>query len=295
MNNNITVFLSTYQRYDTTLPLCLMSILNQSLKPNRIILVDDNKEKKIYDFKILKNLFYLFKQKNIQLDIYYGPSKGLTYAFELGMSKINEGWVLKIDDDNVLEYNALELFKSNINENVGAMSGIILDKLTTKFSDSSFEAKIVSDDGCCNKIQDIYSVLNIQMLPIQSEKIKKAEHLYSNYFFKRELVDQNMIESVKKLSPSCYREDTIMTHQIFRKGFELLVIPSIKIYHLNSDEKNGDRHWGDVYVEKNENIFIEKLKEWEVVPQKMEILEDYEKKYVVKDGQMYLISKKNIL
>lgn len=292
MKNNIVVFLATYQRYDSTLPLCLMSILNQSLKPDRVMLVDDNIEKRFYEHKILRNLIYLFKKKGIEFDIYHGPGKGLTHAFEVGMEKVKKGWVLKIDDDNVLEYDALEIFEKNINEKVGAMSGIILDKKTSKFSDSNIEEKLVSEDGFCNKIEDIYSVLNIQMLPIQSAVTKKVEHLYSNYFFRRDLIDDEMIDSVKKLTPSCYREDTIMTHQIFRKGYELLVIPAVKIHHLNSEENLGDRYWGKEHSDKNEDYFVEKLMEWGVVPEKMKIMEDDEKKYVIKNGQMYLVRKK---
>lgn len=290
MKNNITIFLATYQRYETSLPLCLMSILNQSLKPDRVVLVDDNKEKKIYNYKILKNIIYLFKEKKIDLDIYYGPNKGLTHAFSLALNYINDGWVLKIDDDNVLEYNVLELFEKHISDNVGAMSGVFLDKKTSKFSNTSLEQTLISNNGYYNSIDDIYSVLNIQMLPVQSEDIKKVQHLYSNYFFRRDIIDENILESVRRLSPSCYREDTILTHQIFRKGYDLLVIPKAKIFHLNSDDKTGDRHWTGSYVDNNEDYFIEKLKEWNVVPQKMEIIDDGKKKYVLKNGQKFLVS-----
>jgi len=52
------------------------------------------------------------------------------------------------------------------------------------------------------------------------------------------------------------------------------VIPESKTYHLNYAESTGDnRHSIDSFI-KNEMIFIDKLKEWEIVPQEFEIIEE---------------------
>ncbi len=259
----VTALVTTCDRYDTTLPLCLMSIINQTYKPNRIVLVDDNQEKKFYDYEILRNILILCKYKDIKFDYFYGPSKGCTYALDLGLKKIEQGWILKVDDDNVLEPNILELYVKNISDNVGVMGGLIID------NDSLTRGWDIQKNEY-NRLCDVYSVWNVQMITNQSTDIKEVEHVYSNYFFKK---DETIVPDLR-LTPSCHREDTIFTYQYFKKGYKLLVIPESKTYHLNYAESTGDnRHSIDSFI-KNEMIFIDKLKEWEIVPQEFEIIEE---------------------
>jgi glycosyltransferase involved in cell wall biosynthesis len=282
---NITVLLATCDRYETTLPLCLMSILNQSHLPQRVVLVDDSKVKKFYDFQTLRNILTLFKLKNIKFDYYHGSSKGATHALQIGLEHIDDGWVFKTDDDNVIEYNTLEIFFNNINDSVGAMSGIIIDHNIHEIFLKSPDKIPLEENGYYNKIENIYSEFNIQMVHNQSEEIKKVEHIYSNYFFKRDLADNYPLE----LTPSSHREETIFTYNIFRKGFDLLIIPQVKIYHLYYDHNSGNRQWGKTHTRKNELFFIKKLEEWNIVPNILEIKDDGERLYVIKKGTKFLV------
>lgn len=257
----VTVLLATCDRYDTTLPLCLMSVINQTYKPTRIVLVDDNKEKKFYEYEILRNILTLCKYKNIKFDYYHGPSKGGTFALDLGLSKINSGWILKIDDDNVLNPDVIDLYVKNIDTNIGVMGGLIIDP-------KSFELEYIDSD-IHNKMSEVFTRWNVQMIANQTPDIKKVEHVYSNYFFKK----QEDIKHDLRLTPSCHREETIFTYEYFRKGFDLIVIPQSITYHLNYDKSTGNnRHSFDSFM-KNEFIFIDKLKEWEIVPQEFDIIE----------------------
>lgn len=283
MNESITILLTTFERYDTTLPICLLSLANQSRKPDRIILVDDNKEKKFYESSELKNIISFFKIKGIQFDYYHGQSKGATHALQIGLDKINDGWVLKIDDDNSLEYDVIELFEKNISDNVGAIGGLIIDKGIRQDIEYDLYPKCI--DGYYNKIENIFSEFNIQVIQNQSDEIKKVEHIYSNYFFKRDLVESYPIE----LSPSCHREDTIVTHTIFRKGYDLLIIPKAKIYHLQTHKDSGDGKW-DNTMNQNELIFIEKMKEWNIIPQKLKIIEQKGQLFAKKNDGSFSIT-----
>lgn len=107
------------------------------------------------------------------------------------------------------------------------------------------------------------------MIKNQSDKIKPVEHIYSNYFFNIELGVKQTLE----LAPSCHREDTMFTHQIFRKGYDLIIIPQSVTYHLNYDDNTGDNRYSKENFNKNEFFFIEKLKEWDIVPKEIEIIE----------------------
>ena len=277
----ITALVTTCNRYDTTLPLCLLSIVNQTKLPKRIVLVDDSKNKSFYSHPILLHILTLCKFKNIDFDYYYGKSEGMVPAIKLGLEKITGGWVYKIDDDNVLNPDVFEILSSSIHEGVGAVGGIYIDENSiNKFEESDRY----------NKIEDIFFILNIQMVANQSSKIKEVEHLYSNYFFKKNIEDPHP----ENLKPSGHREDTIFTHTIFRKGYDLLVVPQAKIYHLDIHNDNGNRMYRGNYENYNENIFLEKLKEWEVIPKKFDILEKNEVLLLKKDNKLYTTSIKKI-
>lgn len=276
-----TILLTTCDRYDTTLPLCLMSIINQSLIPNRVVLVDDSKNKNFYNYQILKNILSLFKLKNIQFDYYHGNSIGMTNALQIGLNHIDDGWVLKIDDDNILNYNVLELFSNYISDSIGAISGIIVDDYSYGFIKNNPDRYPKEVDGFYNRIENIYFEFNIQMIHDQSDELKKVEHIYSNYFFNRKLVENYPLE----LSPYGQREDTIITYSIFKQGYDLLIIPKAKIYHIYYNHNSGNRKFGKTYIKKNELFFIEKLKEWNIIPDKLEIKIDEQKLYVNKKNE----------
>lgn len=283
MKNKITVLLTTCDRYDSTLPICLMSIINQTRLPDRIVLVDDSRNtinKSFYSNKIIKYLLVLIKNKNISIDYFYGEKKGQVPALQLGLNKIDDGWVLKTDDDNVLDANVLERFESEIKNDIGAISCLILDENSIFRSDK--------DVRMSSKIEDLYSCFNVQMVGIQNDKPKFVEHIYSNYFFRRDLADNYPTE----LQPYSLREDTIFTYSIFRKGFKLLILPDVKIYHLGGDNYSGNRQWGNKYWEKNEIFFLQKLKEWSIIPDKLKIYETENLIYTEKNGKLFEILKK---
>ena len=277
---DITVTLATRGRYITTLPLCLMSILNQSLKPKRIILVDDNDEKDFYKIDILKDILILLKLKNIEFEYYHGQSKGQTYAQQIALSHVNTEWIFKTDDDNVIEPNVFETLSHHITDRVGALSGLILSKKDFNTNRSiEYTAKIY------NKIKDIYRYFNVQMCKNQDDTLKRVEHIYSNYLFRRKLIDRYPLE----FAPAGHREDTVTTHAIHRKGYQLFVDPNAIIWHLNECD-GGNRNYDYSLTVKNEILFLEKLKEWKIY---IDIKEDKNKVYEIKDGKEWLIYEKN--
>lgn len=276
MKNNITVLLTTCDRYDTTLPLCLLSIINQTRKPDRIVIVDDSIQNKFYESYQIKQLLIIAKYKNLTIDYYHGERKGAVPALQKGFEKIKDGWILKTDDDNVLEPNVLEIYESHISDEIGGMGGIVLmdDKVYTR---SESNAPVSS------KIEDLYTHFNIQMVYNQSDEPKEVDHLYSNYFFRKEAIDSFPLE----IQPSSYREETILTYSIKRKNYKLFVYPQSKTYHLRTS--NGNKKWGNSNDAKNERTLISKLKEWDVIPNKISIFEDNERIYTKRNNTNYLI------
>jgi glycosyltransferase involved in cell wall biosynthesis len=279
-NIDITVSLTTRNRYNTTLPLCLISIANQTYPPKEVILVDDNEKKEFYDISIFKIILQIFKYKNIEFQYFHGPSKGQTYAQQVAFDHITTNWILKIDDDNILDNNVLEILTNTITEKTGAVSGLILNK-----KDSVREIEYESD--FYNKIEDIYSYFNIQMCGNQDDKIKKVEHIYSNYLFRKDLVDGYPLE----FAPAGHREDTVFTYQIYLKGYDLLINPKSITWHFN-EFGGGNKQYNYESNTRNELKFLEKLKEWKIVPNKLTLKENSKGVYAVKNKTDYIVYEK---
>lgn len=275
--NNITILLTTCDRYNTTLPLCLLSIINQTRVPNRVVIVDDSRNNIFYSHQQIKQILLLSKLKGIQIDYFYGDKKGAVPALQLGLDNIKDGWVFKIDDDTVLDPDVIEKLEYEIKDDVGGMSCLIIDKESIKRSEDTIYMS--------SKIEDLYIGFNVQMVGHQTIEPKYVEHLFCNYFFRRDLADDYPTE----LQPSALREETIFTHSIFRKGYKLLVFPNLKIYHLKGNDKSGDRQWGEKYHEHNEMFMLKKLEEWEVIPDKMVIHQNEKGIYTEKNGTKYVI------
>lgn len=282
---DLTVNLTTRGRYHTTLPLCLMSILNQSFLPCEIILVDDNEKKEFYNIPIFKEFLRLCKLKNIKFSYFYGVCKGQTFAQQIGYEHTNENnLIFKMDDDNILNINTLELLYETLtsSEKIGAVSGLIL-------SEKDFDRQIEYNPtgGIYNKIEDIYSYFNIQMCGNQNNELKKVEHIYSNFMFKKDLTDGYALE----FAPAGHREDTVFTHEIYRKGYDLMINPNVIIYHLDNNV-GGNRIHDNKKDNKNDIKFIEKLKDWGIIPNKLQLKEDNEKVYTFHLGKEWLIYNK---
>lgn len=277
---SLTVSVTTRGRYYSTLSLCLTSILTQSLLPNEIILVDDNEKKEFYNIQIYKDILKIIKNKNIKFSYYYGSSKGQVYAQQIALENCKTEYLYKMDDDNILEYNTLEILYNTIKNNpdIGAVSGLILNN-----SDINRELKYKSN--IYNKIEDLYTEFNIQMCGKQDDNIKKVEHIYSNFLFKVNIADKYSLD----FSPSGHREDTVFTYEIYLKGYDLLINPKAIIWHIINSEGGNRIHSAN---NENEIKFLKKLKEWNIIPNKLKIEENDEIIFTKKNDIEYLIYKK---
>lgn len=276
----ITVSITTRNRYYKTLSLSLTSILNQTLLPYEIILVDDNDKKEFYDIEIYKNILQLAKLKGVKFSYYHGLSKGQTYAQQLALLKCKTELLFKMDDDNILDSNVLETLYNTIiqDENIAAVSGLIF------CCDTDKKRKPEETPPIYNKIENIFSYFNIQMCGGQSKEIKECEHLYSNYLFRKLLVDSYPLE----FAPAGHREDTVFTYPLYRKGYKLLINPNCITYHIHNSGGNKKHGFDDIV--RNEELFLSKLeKEWNIIPDKLQIKREDNIIYAINNNTKYLI------
>jgi hypothetical protein len=62
---SVTAYISTKDRYYTTLPIAIMSIAMQTVRPDKFILYDDGEQKDLRKEKLYSNLFSVLDDKKI--------------------------------------------------------------------------------------------------------------------------------------------------------------------------------------------------------------------------------------
>jgi hypothetical protein len=252
IKGDITAYISSKDRYFTTLPLAIQSILNQSLLPKRFILFIDGQHMDLRTNSIYSYIFSLLNDKGIEWEVVYTPHHGQIKNHQLAVDMSRTEFLWRVDDDEVAEYNVLEeLYKvANNDKKIGAVAGLVIDPTSIK---------IINDLNLDNKIKDIYSAPNCQWFKHIRTDVFSVEHLYSSFLYRREAA-KNMY--CLELSIVGHREETIASHQIFRNGWKLLVNPNVITWHFRNPE-GGIRGYTDKALwDHDEAIFSKKMEEW---------------------------------
>lgn len=256
--NTVTVDICTNNRYFSTLPVCLMSIVTQSVKPNKVIIVDDTEKDKRLDLReisIYKNIFSLFDKNNIKWEVVFGDNRGQVFGHNIVLEKSNTEFIWRIDDDEFAENNVLETLMKNMNEDIGAVSCSILDPKIHSVINECKDSKV-------NLMENIFSSPNFQWNRYSKNCVVETEHLYSSFLYKKEAAKHGFCKDLSKVG---HREETIFSYEIFRKGWKLIIDTSATIWHLREDmggirEENNDRSLWD----QDEKVFRKILSEYKI-------------------------------
>jgi GT2 family glycosyltransferase len=152
--------------------------------------------------------------------------------------------VWRIDDDVIAEPDCLEklLFYFETGDEtqvIGAVGGPILMPGADTKDVNSMDLNL-SDNQQWHKFNEP----------------KEASHLYSSFLCKAKIVDYELA-----LSSAAHREETILTHNIHRKGYKLILEPEAICWHLRNPEggirENKPEDWRH-----DQKIFEEIQKEW---------------------------------
>lgn len=215
----ILAYLNTYNRYDTTLPLALWSLVNQTRKPDKIIVFDDNKTENCKDLRTVEHYNYIFKtmdQKGIAYEYRWGHKKGAHFNHEdANMMGFDAAWF--IDDDNVAEPNVLEILEKELVDGVGAVGGLIMKPIATQ--------KPSYVNGL---LEDIWKGENLAWYKWEG-KPKECEHLYSGFLYRCGIVHHDL-----RLTKKVFRGETMFTHSMFLKGYKLICTPKAITWHYES-------------------------------------------------------------
>ncbi len=218
MINGVLCSISTRGRYDTTLPLAIQSVINQTHKVDKLIIYDDNdsprdlRESQLYNY-----LFQLLEIKGIKWEVLFAQKKGQHWNHQMANTH-GYTWVWRIDDDCVAEPNTLHNLILYAGDKVGAVGGSIL---TPPVGNETLVAT--------GSIRDIFSEPNLQWGYIRS--LRSVDHLHCSFLYRAGVYDYNLA-----LSRAAHREETLFTYGLKQKGYEILVVPDAITWHLKNKE-----------------------------------------------------------
>jgi glycosyltransferase involved in cell wall biosynthesis len=252
MNNaDVTAYISTKDRYGTTLPLAMASIINQTVLPKKFIMFQDSEPVDIRTNSLYLHLLHLLDEKKIEWEIVFGPKKGQSWNHQAAITKAKTEWLWRLDDDNIAEPNVLEELLKSADDKTGAVAGLVIDPSQIKTTD---------DRNLKNDIAHIYDQPNTQWFKHVRKDVFDVEHLYSSFIYRKKASEHGYCLS---LSPVCHREETIFSHEMFRAGWKLKINPNVITWHLR-EPTGGIRSYTDKsYWDHDEAIFTEKMKLWQ--------------------------------
>jgi GT2 family glycosyltransferase len=240
--NEILCSISTKGRYDTTLPLAIASVINQTLKPNKVIIFDDNDEP--IDVRETQHYLYLLQMMEtmgIKWEWQFALKKGQHHNHQRA-NTMGYKYVWRVDDDCIPNYNVLENLYNKIksDERIGAVAGSILT--------TPIWGKINST----GKIENVDNEQNLQWYYIEKEQ--EVDHLHCSFIYRAGIVDYCL-----ELSRVAHREETLFTYELLTKGYKNVLIPDTVTWHLKN--KKGGIRTGDPQLFANDDkIFFAKVK-----------------------------------
>jgi hypothetical protein len=271
---SVTAYVSSKNRYFTTLPTTIYSIINQSVKIDKFVLYQDGEKMDLRTNEIYSCLFNLLDFKEIKWEVIYGQGKGQLLNHQHMLENAKTDLIYRVDDDGFPEYNALQYLLEHFkDEKVGAVGGIVPDPRNI----SSFANMM-----CSSKIEDVRSGINVQWVKHKDNNPIEVDHLYSSFIYRKEAGKHGYNS---ELSPVAHREETIFTYEMKRSGWKLLVDPRATTWHFRQSA-GGIREYKDTgHWDADEKIFNRKMKEWGVEKQddqnKMVILDNGKGDHIV--------------
>jgi hypothetical protein len=247
---DITACISTKDRYYSTLPHTLLAICNQTYKPKHILIFDDGEFKDLRNDSLYSHIFRLIYYYGITYEMLQGEKKGQVLNHIKSLTKAKTEWIWRLDDDNVPEADVLEKLVKNIADDVAAIGGLVIEPNKIK------QLPITAS----NQIEDIFLGMNRQWY-LHSGPAYEVDHLYSSFLYRKSIASYNT-----ELSIIGHREETMLTYEMKRKGYKIILDPSAKTWHfcnpaggIRSNESERTKN-----ALHDEHIFMKKMIEWNI-------------------------------
>lgn len=250
----VTATISTKDRYTTTLPLTIASVLMQTHLPDRLTIYDDGEQLDLREMSPFNGLFHMADDKGVKWEIFKTPREGQVKNHQHALDTAGTDCVWRIDDDEIAEPTCLEGLLAEMHDGVGAVAGLV-------HHPGSVGPLPPMIDGSLN---DIALGMNCQWFEWDGGP-RTVEHLYSAFIYRRE-AGRAAGGYPTNLSTIGHHEESIFTHSMHRAGWKLMVTPRAKTHHLR-EPTGGIRSTGNDQSmwERDEAVWREYLATWGVV------------------------------
>jgi hypothetical protein len=229
--------IATRGRYFTTLPMVIEAVINQTQKPDKLVIFDDNDEPQdLRQHFLYAHLFHILDAKRIEWEWLFAGKKGQHHIHQAA-NEMKYDWVWRVDDDAIPEPNVLENLYKHIGEGVGAIGGAVV---TPPLDGATLQSS--------GKMDNIQVEPNIQWGFIAESK--EVEHLYCSFLYRAGVHDYNL-----GLSRVAHREETLFSYGLHLKGYKLLVVPDAVTWHLKNPEGGIRSETGKQNYDHDEAIF----------------------------------------
>ena len=248
MNAPVTAHVSSRDRYFTTLPSTILSVIQQTVKPEKFILFMDGEHVDLRPNDLYNGLFRMLDFYNIKWEVVFGQRKGQVANHQKAIEMAATKWIWRLDDDTFATPTVLENLLACDGQKVGAIGGLVIDPNRIQKMLPGLKATLENLE------------VNVQWFIHDSVNPIEAQHLYSTFLFKKEAATHGYCMD---LSPAGHREETMFTHQMYRNGWKLIINPKALTWHVRQGEGGIRTHQPHPeYWDHDEQIFQNKLKEW---------------------------------
>jgi len=258
INKTVTAVIPTKGRYHTTLPLAIMSVINQTAHVDRLIIIDDGEKLDLRENVLYTYFFKLLDDKGIKWEVVFGNGKGIAHSHQLSINMCETEWIWRLDDDCSAEPNVLELLLESVDSKTGAVGGLVMNPVMPK-----------TNDCASSKIKDIFLGLNEQWFIPNDKSIKQVDHLYSSFIYRKSAASHGYCLDLSEVG---HREETIFTHEMKRNGWDIKINPNAVTHHFMNPEGGIRSYSNGSLWQHDENLFLEKLKFWNIDADKHKLI-----------------------
>ena len=233
MNSDISIYVPAFNA-EKTIEKCITSILHQTLKPSKILIINDASTDNTF------NIINKFKNNHIKI-INNKTNLGLSESMNIAVSVLDTRFIGKIDADVELDFNWLKILISEIKkENATLIGGKMYEKYLNNKFNLWRSRRIGQNWGEKNIVNPkfIFGCNNI----LDTSRINKSKYRTDLEYFKTNGEDIEFSNYLKKNNQKLYYCSTAVC------------------YHLQNDNGKSlsDRYWRYIHYGdglKKRNLF----------------------------------------
>jgi len=244
----------------------ILSVIWQSNMISELILVDDSdKPTDLRELPQYQSIFYLLNYYNIEWTVLFGRKMGQHHSHQMVQEKAKYPIIWRIDSDEIAQGGVLQGLLDCLADDVGAVGGLVPQDCPMHPLPQN-AANIITDLSRPNIQWFKHPTRKASIIDSEKNKDKafitelapnnvEVDHLTSSFIYRKGIAKYEL-----SLSPAAFREETLFTYEIKRKGYKLIVNPNVITWHFRS----SDRHQNTSDWESDDRLFNSKLQEWGV-------------------------------